>query len=204
MTTSRRRVGGSARRSPSRRAAMPASASASLRPISSVVSDFIFTTSSTPCARAISTTVAFASAASRAQCTRAPAASAALSNCNRYSSSRASTSALIARPASRSSCQSGSSATTRARFAWIVSVALRRFRRSCVFASSTRACSGNELISRRGSPRGAPSGSRSAHVRARRRSGADRTRRARCRPRLHSPGSLRTCRRASRSTCPRS
>ena len=46
---------------------MPAAASAPLSSISSVVRDFIFTTSPASCARATLTTIAFASAASRAQ-----------------------------------------------------------------------------------------------------------------------------------------
>jgi hypothetical protein len=41
--------------------------------ISSVVSDFTFTTSPAPVARTRSTTILFASAASRAQCTLPPA-----------------------------------------------------------------------------------------------------------------------------------
>ncbi len=110
-------------------ASTPPAASASLRPISSVVSDFTFTTSVTPCARATLSTAAFASAASRAQCTVAPAATSASSNCSRYSSRRASTPALIALPASRSSSQSGSSPTARARLSRMVVVARSRFAR---------------------------------------------------------------------------
>ncbi len=95
---------------------MPASARAAFRWISSVVSDFIFTTSLTPWARATSTTTALASAASLAQWTWPPALTTADSNCTRYSSRCARTSALMALPASRSSSQSGSSPTTLARF----------------------------------------------------------------------------------------
>ena len=51
---------------------MPAAASASLRSISSVVSDLTFTTSSTPWPARSPSTIAFASAASRAQCTCPP------------------------------------------------------------------------------------------------------------------------------------
>jgi hypothetical protein len=54
-------------------AAMPARASASFNPISWVVIDFTFTTSSTPVACTNAVTIAVASRASRAQCTTAPA-----------------------------------------------------------------------------------------------------------------------------------
>ena len=57
-------------RSPARES--PAASSASFSPISSVVSDFTFTISSTPSARTISVTIALASAASRAQWTTPP------------------------------------------------------------------------------------------------------------------------------------
>ena len=183
---------------------MPASASAALRPISSVVSDLTFTTSSTPCARATAATAAFASAASRAQCTWPPAASTADSNWSRYSSRWASTSVLIAFPASRSSSQSGSSSTTLARFARIVSVALRRFVRSWTFASSTRAASGKVVTSTRGSRRCEPAGPRSRDARARRRSEAGTSCRRRCRTPRRSTRSRRTCPQASRSMCRRS
>ena len=55
-------------------AVIPASASASLSPISSVVSDFTLTTSSRPARRTRPVTISFASSASRAQCTTPPAA----------------------------------------------------------------------------------------------------------------------------------
>ena len=64
--TSRRRAGGSALPKSVSIARTPAAASASFSSISSVVSDFTFTTSVTPCARAIASTSALASAASRA------------------------------------------------------------------------------------------------------------------------------------------
>ena len=54
-------------------ASMPCSASASFRPISSVVSDLILTTSFAACASAIPAMMALASAASAAQCTCPPA-----------------------------------------------------------------------------------------------------------------------------------
>src|SRR6266566_4180591 len=64
--------------------------------------------------------------------------------------------ALIARPASRSSSQSGSSATTAARLARMVAVALPRLRRSWVLASALRAATGNGSSPRRWpTPRGA-------------------------------------------------
>ena len=54
-------------------AAIPCAARCSLRSISAVAIDLTLTTSSTPCALATSATTADASAASRAQCTVAPA-----------------------------------------------------------------------------------------------------------------------------------
>ena len=151
--TSRRRAAGSAPRSRSRGRGCPPRSRCALSPISSVVSDFTFTTSFAPCARATSATTAPARRSSRAQCTWAPAAVAAASNCNRYSSSRANTSALIARPASRSASQSSSSATTWARFARIVPVAFARFARSCSLASSRRAATGKRPSGRGSSGR---------------------------------------------------
>ena len=54
-------------------ASTPRSASASLRPISSLVSDFTLTTSRAPWPSTMPAMTSFASAASRAQCTVAPA-----------------------------------------------------------------------------------------------------------------------------------
>src|SRR5674536_354185 len=54
-----------------------------------------------------------------------------------------STRSLVARPASRSSCQSGSSPTTEARLSRIVVVALRKLRRSWVSARALPAAAGN-------------------------------------------------------------
>ncbi len=51
----------------------PAAASCSFSEISSVAIDLTFTTSSSPCDRAMSATIAHASSPSRAQCTRPPA-----------------------------------------------------------------------------------------------------------------------------------
>ena len=64
-------------------AAIPASARASFMPISWVAMDFTLTTSSAPARFTRSATMALASAPSRAQCTCAPAAVAAASNCSR-------------------------------------------------------------------------------------------------------------------------
>ena len=64
-------------------AAIPSASSASLRSISWVTIDLIFTTSSTPLAFAMSATMRLASAASRAQCTVMPAAVMAASACSR-------------------------------------------------------------------------------------------------------------------------
>ena len=61
-------------------ARMPTAASASFSPISSVASDFTFTTSSAPSPRAIRATIAFASAPSRAQWTTPPRADTAVSS----------------------------------------------------------------------------------------------------------------------------
>ena len=91
-----------------------------------------------------------------------------------------------------------------ARFARIVSVALRRFVRSWTFASSTRAASGKLVTSTRGSRRCEPAGPRSRGARARRRSAAGTSCRRRCRTPRRSTRSRRTCPRASRSTCRRS
>jgi hypothetical protein len=55
-------------------AVMPAAASASFRPISSVAIDLTLTTWSAPAARASEATISLASVASAAQCTRPPAA----------------------------------------------------------------------------------------------------------------------------------
>ena len=71
----RPRAGRSARRGRSRSALIPASASASLSRISSVVSDLTFTTSRAPVLRTSPVTISFASSASRAQCTSPPARS---------------------------------------------------------------------------------------------------------------------------------
>ena len=88
-------------------AVMPAAASASLSPISSVAIDLTLTTSSAPCARAMPVTMAFASAASRAQCTVPPAA---VTDASRRSSCAgevaSSARSLIAAPASRRASQS--------------------------------------------------------------------------------------------------
>ena len=75
---------------------MPAASSASLSRISSVASDFTFTTSSAPSARTRAVTISFASAASRAQWTTPPAASTDASSSTSTSSSRASVASLIA------------------------------------------------------------------------------------------------------------
>ena len=64
-------------------ASTPALASASLRPISSVVSDLILTTSFAPWPVTIPAMIWLASAASRAQCTRPPARVTAASSCKR-------------------------------------------------------------------------------------------------------------------------
>ena len=112
------------------RAEMPASASASLSPISCVAIDLTLITSVSPVARTRSVTMRLASAASRAQCTWPPRAVTAASNCSSSSGSRAMTSRLIADPASRSCSQSGFSPTTWARLARMVWVALRRLERS--------------------------------------------------------------------------
>ena len=73
-TGARLRAGRSAPPGRSRSAGCPHASSASLSRISSVASDFTLTTSSAPSARTSATTISFASAASRAQCTVPPAA----------------------------------------------------------------------------------------------------------------------------------
>ncbi len=62
---------------------MPSSASASLRPISSVASDLTLTTSLAPAALTRPATMALASAASLAQCTVPPRAVTCSSSCSR-------------------------------------------------------------------------------------------------------------------------
>ena len=89
---------------------------------------------------------------------------------SRYSSRRLMTSALIARPASRRSSQSGTSATTLARLSRIVVVALRRLCRNWPSPSATRAASGNRRHDAPESPRGASSARRRPAGQARRRS----------------------------------
>ena len=138
-TGGRRRAARSAPPGRSRPPRCPRSASASLRPISSVASDLTLTTSSIPCPCAIRATIALASAASRAQCTVPPAAVTAASRRSSCSGSVAIARALIAAPASRSASQSGTSSTTAARLARIVEVALPRLRRSWGLASATLA-----------------------------------------------------------------
>ena len=123
-------------------AVMPRSARASLSPISCVAMDFTLTTSVEPVARTRSPTIVLASAASRAQWTTPPLAVTVSSSCPSSSGSRAIVSALIACPASRSASQSGTSATTAARFSRIVRVALPRLARSWVSASALRAAAG--------------------------------------------------------------
>ena len=124
-------------------ATTPACSSASLRPISSVAIDFTLTTSSNPWSRAIPATIPFASAASRAQWTVPPAAATEASSRSSCSGRVARARALIAAPASRRSCQSGSSPTTDARLARIVAVALPRLRRSWASSRATAAAAAN-------------------------------------------------------------
>src|SRR5829696_251960 len=141
-------------------AAIPPASRASLRPISWVDIDLTLTTSSTPLAWTRSNTIAFASAASRAQWTTPPRAVTACSNCARYCGRRAMVCTLSWRPASRSSSQSGTSETTCARLARIVPVAFPRLRRSCVSASARLAATGNFSSPRRlPTPRGEVGGS---------------------------------------------
>ena len=104
-------------------ARMPRCASASLRWVSSVVSDLALTTSSAPWAAMTSPTMRLHSSASRAQCTTPPARVTDSSSWVRCASRWRRTRSLSARPASRSSSQSGISATTPARLARIVWVA---------------------------------------------------------------------------------
>ena len=89
-------------------------------------------------------TIAFASAASRAQWTMPPAAVTAASSCSSSAGRSRRTSSLIAAPASRSSSQSARSATARGALRrGSSSVARPRFARSCSSASAVRAASGN-------------------------------------------------------------
>ena len=97
-------------------ASIPRACRPSLRSISSVASDLTLITSRAPLASAMPATIAVASAPSRAQCTVPPARVTAASRRSSCSGSVAIARALIAAPASRSSSQSGSSATSAA--AW--------------------------------------------------------------------------------------
>ena len=184
---------------------MPCSASASLRSISSVVSDLTLTTSSAPWRRATSTTTAFASAASRAQCTCPPAASTAASNSTRYRSRFASTSCLIALPGFAQLLPVGQ---LRDDARPLRADRLRRVpevRRGAACSRARRArLPGTRVMSRRGSPRGGSGVSRSDVGKGRRRCAAGTSCRAPCTRPRPSPRSHRTCRRASRSTCRRS
>ena len=82
---------------------------------------------------------------SRAQCTTPAGPAHRRLELEQCSSRWRRTRSLIARPASRSSSQSASSATTSARLARIVCVAWPRLRRSCVSASAVRAACGNGI-----------------------------------------------------------
>src|SRR6266566_6186457 len=124
-------------------ARIPASASALLRWISSVVSDLTFTTLFAPVPCTISVMMRLASAASRAQWTCPPARWTAASSCNRYSSRWYITCALIADPAARRASQSGSSLTTESRLARMLAVALPRLRRSWLLPKAVLAAWGN-------------------------------------------------------------
>ncbi len=140
-------------------ASIPAASSASLSPISAVAIDLTLTTSRAPAARARPTTISLASLASRAQCTVPPRAVTCRSSSSRCSSRRAIVAALMARPASRSCAQSGSSATTPARLVRIVAVAWPRLARSWPSRSDSWASCGNERVPRRlPTPRGAVGG----------------------------------------------
>ena len=109
-------------------AAMPAASSASFSPISWVAIDLTLTTSEAPVACTSRVTISLASFASRAQCTVPPRAVTCRSRETRCSSRRAIVAALMARPASRSSSQSGTSPTTAARLPRMVLVAWPRLR----------------------------------------------------------------------------
>ena len=124
-------------------AAMPSFASASFSSISWVTIDLTLTTSSAPAAFTSRATIAFASAASRAQWTSPPAAVTFRSSSSRSSGRRARTSSLIAAPARRSCSQSATSPTARARFSRIVAVARPRFARSWPSARAAFAAVGN-------------------------------------------------------------
>ena len=108
----------------------------------------------------------------------------------------------------RSSSQSGTSATTRARLSRIVVVALSRFAPSCLSASASRAAAGNGLSAslmgrppRRESPRDAACAPGRPHAIGGRRSEAGTSRRRPCRRRLRSTPSPGTCPRPSPTTC---
>ncbi len=117
----RGRAARSARPGRSRTRRCPAAASASLSPISWVAIDLTLTTSVAPVARTRSVTIRLASSASRAQCTVPPrAVTSRLELLQSAGPGRAMRVGLDRRPASRSSSQSGSSATTAARLARIV------------------------------------------------------------------------------------
>ena len=190
---------------------MPPAASASLSPISSVVSDLTFTTSSAPCARATSSDdrvrlgrvarPVHVPARGRRRRPRTARGSSSRRREDVGLDRAAGLAQLLpvgqlgddARRACRGSCRSRCA----------------RFARSCAFASSARAASGNahrltRLRRREDLGEVQRADRRAAAARARRRSAAGTSRRRRCRPRRRLARSPRTCRRASRSTCRRS
>ena len=111
-------------------AVMPAAASASFSPISSVTIDLTLTTSRAPVAATRPVMMRLASSASLAQCTVPPRAWTWDSSSTRQRSRLRIADALTACPALRSASQSGSSAVTLARLARMVAVAAPMFRRS--------------------------------------------------------------------------
>src|SRR3989442_1095231 len=118
---------------------IPRRASPSFRWISSDAMLLLLTTVRAPRCSAIRPMISHASAASRAQCTRAPARSAFVANCSRYRSRCSSVSSLIARARSRAPSQSGTVASAARRRSPNKSVAWRRAPRSCPSASAVRA-----------------------------------------------------------------
>ena len=189
-------------------ASMPWAASASLSPISSVAIDLTLITSRGWVGRAspaMPATIAFASAASRAQWTTPPARCTDASSRSSCSGSVAIVRALIAEPAARSASQSSSSAIVASRLARIVVVALPRFRRSCASCRVSCAAAGNPFIpGPPGSPPGGRSALRPAAAAARPRCASGTSCRPTCRPPRACRAGAAACRRASPSTCPRS
>ncbi len=142
-TACRRRAGRSAGRGRSPRRGSRAARSASLRPISSVVSDFALTTSVVPLPAIRSPTMRLASAPSRAQCTAPAGRRHRRLELDQVAVEVAHRLGLDRPPGLAQRLPVGQLGDRRGRLARIVCVTCERLRRSCSSASAARAASGN-------------------------------------------------------------